>query len=179
MAFLGATFDATQVEPQGDYTPVPPGEYAVQITASEMVETKSGNGQMLKLEMEIIEGDQAGRKLFDRLNLDNPNAQAVEIAQRQLSAICHAVGRLSVQDSEELHMLPMIAVVKVDPARVGKDGKEYGPSNSIKTYKALANRGGTAQAGGFGGGGFKPAAQAAPSQPSGQAASAPWKRSAA
>lgn len=179
MAFLGATFDATQVEPQGDYTPVPPGEYAVQIIASDMVETSTKTGQMLKLEMEIIEGDQAGRKLFDRLNLDNPNAQAVEIAQRQLSAICHAVGKMSVQDSEELHMLPMIAVVKVDPPRTDKKtGKEYGPSNSIKTYKALGNAA-PAASGGFGGGGFKPAQQASTAQPSGQASSAPWKRTAA
>lgn len=178
MAFLGGTFDATQVEPQGDYTPIPPGEYKVQITSSEMVENSKKNGHFLKIEFEIIEGDQAGRKLFDRLNLDNPSAEAVEIAQRSLSAICHAVGKLSVQDSEELHMLPMIAVVKVDAPRVGKDGKEYGASNSIKTYKGLANGGGQAQAGGFGGGGFKPAQQTAQTG-SGQASTAPWKRSAA
>lgn len=179
MAFLGGTFDATQVEPQGDYTPIPPGDYKVQVIASEMKETSNHNGHMLVLEMEIIEGDQGGRKLFDRLNLDNPNAQAVEIAQRTLSAICHATGKLSVQDSEELHMIPMVAVVKVDPPRKGKDGKEYGASNSIKTYKAIE----TAQAsggGGFGGGGFKPQQQAATTQQgSGQASTAPWKRAAA
>jgi hypothetical protein len=173
MAFLGGTFDATQVEPQGDFTPVPPGEYKVQIVSSEMVETSSKNGHMLKLELEIVEGDQAGRKLYDRLNLDNPNAQAVEIAQRTLSAICHAVGKLSVQDSEELHMLPMIAVVKVDPPR-SANGKDYGPSNSVKTYKAAGN--GAPAAGGFGGGGFKPQTNQAGS---GQASSAPWKRNAA
>lgn len=174
MAFLGGTFDATQVEPQGDFTPIPPGEYKVQIISSEMVETSAKNGHMLKLELEIVEGDQAGRKLFDRLNLDNPNAQAVEIAQRTLSAICHAVGKLSVQDSEELHMLPMIAVVKVDPPR-SANGKDYGPSNSVKTYKAAGN--GAPAAGGFGGGsGFKPQTSQAGS---GQASSAPWKRNAA
>jgi hypothetical protein len=172
MAFLGGTFDATQVEPQGDYTPVPPGEYKVQIISSEMVETSAKTGHMLKLEMEIIEGDQAGRKLFDRLNLDNPNQQAVEIAQRTLSAICHATGKLSVQDSEELHMIPMVAVVKVDPPRTS-NGKEYGPSNAIKAYKA-AGGGAPAQQSGFGSFGTKPAAQ-----PSGRAASAPWKRNAA
>ena len=172
MAFLGGTFDATQVEPQGDFTPVPPGEYKVQITSSEMVETSAKTGHMLKLELEIVEGDQAGRKLYDRLNLDNPNSQAVEIAQRQLSAICHAVGKLSVQDSEELHMLPMIAVVKVEPPR-SANGKEYGPSNSIKTYKASGN-GAPAQSG-FGGSGFKPSAPSG----SGTANTAPWKRAAA
>lgn len=171
MAFLGGTFDASQVEPQGDFTPVPPGEYKVQIISSEMVETSAKTGHMLKLELEIIEGDQAGRKLYDRLNLDNPNSQAVEIAQRTLSAICHAVGKLSVSDSEELHMLPMIAVVKVDPPR-NANGKEYGPSNSVKTYKAAG-----AGAPASGGGGFKPGP--AQNAGSGQAASAPWKRQAA
>jgi hypothetical protein len=170
MAFLGGTFDATQVEPQGDYTPVPPGEYKVHIIASEIVENSARTGHMLKLEIEILEGDQAGRKLYDRLNLENPNAQAVEIAQRTLSAICHAVGRLSVQDSEELHGIPMIAVVKVDPPR-SANGKDYGPSNSVKTYKALNA---AAPAAAKPASGFKPAPAAASG-----GATPPWKRNAA
>lgn len=177
MAYLGGNFDATQVEPSGDYTPVPPGEYRVQIISSEMVETNSRNGHMLKLEIEITDGDQAGRKLIDRLNLDNPNAQAVEIAQRTLSAICHATGKLSVSDSAELHMIPMVAVVKVDPPR-SANGKEYGPSNSIRTYKKMD---GAPVASGFaGGGGYKPDATTtvAPASKAG-AGAAPWKRNAA
>lgn len=167
MAFLGGTFDASQVEPQGDYTPIPPGEYKVQIISSEMVETNAKTGSMLKLELEIVEGDQAGRKLFDRLNLDNPTATAVEIAQRTLSAICHAVGKLSVSDSEELHMLPLIAVVKVEPAKPYKDrnGNEQpgSPSNSVKTYKAAGAAAPAAS------GGFKPAAPA-------PAKTSPWAK---
>lgn len=170
MAFLGGTFDASQVEPQGDFTPIPPGEYKVQIEASEMVENSAKTGSMLKLELVIVEGDQAGRKIFDRLNLDNPNAQAVEIAQRTLSAICHAVGRLSVQDSDELHGLPMIAVVKVEPGRT-HNGKEYGPSNAIKTYKPINGGGATASAKPAAKGGFTPAPAAS--------GSAPWKKQAA
>ena len=176
MAYFGGSFDASQVEPKGDYRPVPPGEYKVQITSSEFCQTSTGNGHQLKLELEILEGDQAGRRLYDRLNLDNPNAQAVEIAQRTLSAICHAVGKLSVQDSEELHMLPMIAVVVVKPERTGRDGRTYSASNEIKTYKGL----GAVQekSGGFSSGGMK-SANTAPTAGSGQSASAPWKRSAA
>lgn len=170
MAFLGGTFDATQVEPTGDFTPVPPGEYKVQIISSEMVENSKKTGHMLKLELEVTDGDQAGRKLFDRLNLDNPNQQAVEIAQRTLSAICHAVGKLSVQDSEELHMIPMVAVVQVDPPRTA-NGKEYGPSNSIKTYKAASGNAPAAS------GGFTPSS--APSGGGQTASTPPWKRSAA
>ena len=86
MAQLGGMFDATQVEPQGDYTPIPPGDYTVQIVTSQMVETSNRNGHMLKLELEILDGEHAGRRLYDRLNLENPNRQAVEIAQRAMQA---------------------------------------------------------------------------------------------
>jgi hypothetical protein len=178
MAFLGGTFDANQVEPQGDYTPITPGEYKVHILSSEMVETTKRDGHMLKLELEIIEGESAGRKLFDRLNLDNPNAQAVEIAQRQLSAICHATGKLTVQDSEELHGIPMLAVVKVDPPRTGRDGKEYGASNSIKAYKPIGSA--APATGGFGAGTSAPARSGfTPSASAGTAKSPPWKSKAA
>jgi hypothetical protein len=162
MAALGGVFDATQVEPQGEYTPIPAGEYKVQIITSEMVANKAETGQMLKLELEIMEGQQSGRKIFDRLNLDNPNMTAVEIAQRQLSAICHAVGQLSVQDSEQLHFKPMIAAIVVTPPK-----GEYGAGNNIKTYKPI----GSAPAAS----GFAPAAR----QATAPAGDAPWKRAAA
>jgi len=163
MAQLGGVFDATQVEPQGEYTPIPAGEYKVQIITSEMVENKAQTGTMLKLELEIMEGEQSGRKLFDRLNLDNPNAQAVEIAQRALSAICHAVGVLSVQDSEELHFKPMIAVIVVTPPK-----GEYGAGNNIKTYKQVGEAAPAAKSG------FTASKPAAAS-----GGAAPWKRAAA
>ena len=127
MANLGATFDATTVEPTTPFEPLPPGRYIVQIVASEMRSTRDGSGQFLWLELDVIEGEHLGRKLWDRLNLINPNAQAVEIAQRTLSAICHAAGKLQVQDSEELHLIPMLADVKVQPPRNG-----YDASNKVR-----------------------------------------------
>jgi hypothetical protein len=127
MANLGATFDATTVEPNKPFEPLPPGRYLVQIVTSEMRPTKDGMGQYLWLEMDVLEGEFAGRKLFDRLNLVNGNPTTVEIAQRTLSAICHAIGRMQVQDSEELHLVPMIADVKVKPP---KDG--YDASNTMR-----------------------------------------------
>jgi hypothetical protein len=135
MANLGGTYTADPNNVQGDYSPVPPGEYLVHIVDSDMVETSAKTGHYLKLEMEILDGEQQGRKLFDLLNIDNTTQQAVDIAQLTLTAICVGVGKVSISDSTELHGTPMIAVVKVDPARTGADGKEYGPSNSIRTYK--------------------------------------------
>ena len=127
MADFGHIFDASQIEPSTAYEVLPPGKYLAQIVNSEMRPTRDGMGQYLYLEIDILEGQYAGRKLFDRLNLSNPNPSAVEIAQRTLSSICRAVGRLQVNNSEQLHLVPFVADVKVRPPR-----GEYGESNSIR-----------------------------------------------
>ena len=127
MARLGETFDATTVEPHKPLEALPPGRYVVQIVNSEMRPTKDGMGQYLWLELDVLEGEYAGRKLFDRLNLINANPTTVEIAQRTLSAICHAVGKMQVDDSEQLHLIPLIADVKVQPPKNG-----YDASNTLR-----------------------------------------------
>lgn len=127
-------FDATQVAPNEPFAVLPAGKYIVQVEASEMKPTKNGDGQYLWLELSILDGEHAGRKLFDRLNLVNQSQQAVEIAQRTLSAICHATGQLHVSDSEQLHGRPMVATVRVRPGRMDS-GKQFDASNEIRGYE--------------------------------------------
>lgn len=126
MARFDTSFDATSVEPTTAYELLPAGKYKAQIVESEMRVTKNGMGQFLWLMLDILEGEHKGRKIFDQLNLVNPNPTTVEIAQRTLSAICHATGRLQVNDSEELHLIPMTIQVKIRPPKNG-----YGESNAI------------------------------------------------
>ena len=104
MANLGTTFDASTVDPTSSYDVLPPGQYVVQIVQSEMRPTKNGQGQLLALELDILEGDHVGRKLFDRLNLVNPNAQTVEIAQRTETAaqFVEAMTELGVSAKHEV-----------------------------------------------------------------------------
>ena len=125
-------FDATQVSPESQFNPVPNGDYPVVITDSEMKTTNDGTGQYLQLTLEIIEGHYKGRKVWDRLNLVNKNTTAVEIAQRALSQICHAVQVLKVDDSAQLHGKPLVAKLAVRPASGG-----YDESNDVKEYKAM------------------------------------------
>ena len=170
MANLGTTFDASSVEPTVSFEVLPPGKYLVQIVNSEMRPTKDGLGRYLHFELDVLEGSHAGRKLFDRLNLVNGNPQTVEIAQRTLSAICHATGRMQVQDSEELHLIPMIADVTVAPPKNG-----YPESNRIR-YRARSEAAPQPRAT------TAPQAQTTSAQPAKSSAagfaSAPWKRSA-
>lgn len=105
-------FDANQVEPSSDLDPIPAGKYLAVITESEMAPNKAGTGHYLKLTFQVIEGQFKNRLLWTRLNLDNPNATAVQIARGELSAICRAVGVLAPSDSVELHNLPLVIHVK-------------------------------------------------------------------
>ncbi len=160
MARFDTAFDATGIEPTTGYDVLPAGKYRAQIVESEMRVTRNGMGQFLWLMLDIIEGQYQGRKLFDQLNLVNSNPQTVEIAQRTLSAICHATGKLQVNDSVDLHLVPMTIQVGVKPP---KDG--YSEKNTIRYLvpeKAPA----------------APAYQAAPavSQAPAAPAAAPWNR---
>lgn len=130
MAQFGGEFDATTVEPSAPMEVIPDAFYPMVISASKWEKTKKGDGVYLELTLTVVDGPMKGRKVWDRLNLQNPNTQAVEIAQRTLSAICHATGVLKVTDSSQLHDLPMEVKVIV------KQG-EKGPMNEVKGYKKL------------------------------------------
>ena len=126
-------FNAEEVEPLGSFEPLPIGEYTVIISASEMKDTKNKEGKYLQLVYDVVDDSEyRGRKLFDRLNLENKNATAKEIAQRALSSICRSVGVMHPKDSEELHDKPFVVKVGIRPG-----DENYQPTNTVKEYKAL------------------------------------------
>lgn len=131
MSFNFSTFNAAEVEPAQSYDVLPAGTYIAIIEASEMKPTKSG-GEQLVLTFQIVDGEHEGRKVWGRLNLKNANPKAEEIAMRELSAICRAIGVLTPKDSSDLHDKPLQIKVKVRPA----DG-QYAASNEVNGYEPL------------------------------------------
>ncbi|MFZ5828807.1 MAG: DUF669 domain-containing protein [Planctomycetota bacterium] len=127
MAELGG-FDANNYQPTS-FDVLPNGEYEVVIVGSELKPTKAGNGRYLELTLQVLNGEYQNRKLFDRLNIFNPNQQAQDIARGMLSAICRAVGVLTPKDSSELHNKPLRVKIKV------KSDAEYGDRNEITAYR--------------------------------------------
>ena len=105
-------FNANEVEPTTGYDAIPAGEYPAVITDSEMKATKAGTGEYLKLTFQVVGGPYKNRLLWTRLNLDNPNEKAVQIARGELSAICRAVEVPEPKDSSELHDRPLLITVK-------------------------------------------------------------------
>lgn len=165
-------FDARQVAPATGTEPVPAGWYKVVIDESEMKPTKAGDGYYLKLRYNIMDGQFANRKIFGNINLQNPNQQATEIGLKQLSAVAHAVQVLLVQDSQQLHNIPLKIKVKV---RTDKTG-EYDPNNEITRWANINEQTDDTAAPAAGAPAFAPAAGAAPGFPGGASAPVmqPW-----
>ncbi len=158
---LGAAFDADAVEPQQSFDLLPAGTYTVEITETDVNETKSGTGTLLKVVHRVIDpAEHAGRLLWNRINLRNQNQQAEQIGQAQLSALCRAAGIGVLEDSDDLIGAVVRAKVVIRPARDGYDAQ-----NEVKGYES-ANA-------------SKPPvkAAAAPSKPA--AKSPPWAKKAA
>ena len=169
MAFLGQAFDLNSVEPAEDLQPIPSGEYVAIITDSEVKATKTNSGEYLELTHQVIEGEYKGRLVWGRLNIINVNPKAQQIAQQQLSSICHALGiQQAITDSEELHNRPLVIRVEYVP-----ENGQYRAKNEIKAWKGLPDQPAPARA-----------APRAPAQAPRQAAPAapstpPWRAGAA
>lgn len=134
-------FDANTVEPTGEFETIPAGKYLATIVESENKPNKAGTGSYLQLTFQILDGPYKNRFLWARLNLNNPNATAVQIARAELSAICRAVGVMAPRDSVELHNLPLVINVK---CRKRKDDGEM--ENVIRGYAKKEAAGAAQQA---------------------------------
>jgi len=135
------SFNARTVEPASTMDPVPTDWYKCVITNSEVKPTSKNDGHYINFEIQIIEGQFAKRKGFDKVNIDNPNPVAVEIGYRTLSAICHATNVLDLQDTTQLHNIPLMVKFSLRPAGLGADNKHYEATNEIKGYKAVGGAG--------------------------------------
>ena len=152
-------FDASTVAPSESLEAIPAAWYNMVIDQSELKPTKDGNGAYLELRFSVMDGQYAGRKVFDRLNIRNSNPVAQEIAFKSLSAICHAVGMLQVADSSQLHNRPLKVKVSVRAAQ-----GDYEASNEVKGYKNINDPVGNA-APAAGAAPWSPPPQQAPQQP--------------
>lgn len=126
-------------ERMSEFGIMPSIHYLGHIKKSEIKKTKAGTGKRLNMQVEIECSEEEGfdeatckyksRLAFIGLNIQNPSAQAVEIAQRELTSICDACGIDELEDSEELHDITFGFKLGIEK---GTDG--YEDKNVIKKY---------------------------------------------
>lgn len=123
--FGDAGFDTASVEPQGDFPVYPPNKYLCLIERACVKPTKTRTGYGIEIELMIQEDEFKNHKLWDWINIENSNAQCVEIGLRQAAALGQACGIPALKDSAQLVNQFVIAHVIV------KNNQ-----NEIRTYSA-------------------------------------------
>lgn len=136
MALLDMQFDQTEIQDahKNDFDPIPAGTYTAEITRSEIKDNASGSGNRLSLGLKIIDGTHAGRLIFQDITLRNNNQIAQQIGRKQMAQLVSACGKSSVQDSSDLHGIPMEIKVAI---KIDKTG-QYDPTNEVKKFAAIA-----------------------------------------
>lgn len=139
---------------------LPPGKYKGVIVDTSAEQSTKGGG-FLKFTLTPIEGPLAGQKHDDRLNLHHTNPQTVEIANKQLSAYCHVLGKYQFNDTQELVNIPFCFEVGYQK---GEEPSEAKPNGGYTEVKAIFDINGNAP----GKAGAGPAAQPQQAQPPAQ-----------
>ncbi len=128
---MGGAFDPSQYEAR-DNSPLPAGEYPLEIEKAEVRKTKNGEGLGANVTFEVAGPTHTGRKVFVWFNLRHSNEVAEKIGQSEFAALCKAVGLVAVQDTDEL-------LGKTFLGKVGIDRKDPN-ANRILSYKPLSGQ---------------------------------------
>lgn len=132
MALLDTTF-VTDEEKDAGFTLIPNNTVCtVIIKESEIKTTRAGNGEYIKITMEVMDDEHSGAKLWHNFNVVNPNEKAVQIGRGQLKRLNQILGISELQDTTELHGQPFRVLTQI---KKGQDG--YDDTNVVKKFLPL------------------------------------------
>ena len=135
MAELDFVFDPNTIEDRPDFGLFPVGEYIAEVTGSDYKITKSGNGKYIELEFTILDGEYAGRKYWDRLNVRNENKVAMDIANSSMKDLMKAIGKPNepCSNTNMLHGIPVKLKIGISKR------KDTGEDQNKVNYKSLGS----------------------------------------
>ena len=143
-------FDARNVPPSQGGSAHPAGMFDFSISNTYLKATKDNTGEMLVVELTSPAGS-----IEKRYNVINPSPQAVEIAHKELSALCHAVGIFHVAFPKNPDGSPVMQMaghtlrggrgrMEVAP-QTDKEGKPNGYMEVKKVFDVHGNEPGKAR----------------------------------
>ena len=143
MPLLPHEFNAGEYEPVQERSLLPADEYIVEVVDADVVETKNGDGQYVSVEYELIDCEQngvyVGRHYWHKFNLVNNSAAAQDIAERQFTSFCMAIGKMIVKHTDELLNTPALIIkIKVKKAKQNQIDAGYpDDTNETVAWKKL------------------------------------------
>lgn len=105
-------FNPMDYDPSQSAGQLPVGQHIVVVTGAEVKATKECTGGYLQLFLKVVQGESMGATGAWNLNLYNNSVKAVEIANKQMSALCYAIGVFAViNDASQLFDKPFMVEV--------------------------------------------------------------------
>jgi hypothetical protein len=140
MAKLNQTYNINDLpddESSGDFMSLPAGDYHVRITQADIQPTRAGDGQLIKLRLDVLGPTYQGRVLFKHINIQNRNADAERIGRKELRSIMTALGLTQLTDTDQLINRQMLVKVKVIKSKNPEYGDANGNENTVSGYGAI------------------------------------------
>lgn len=125
---LDFDFDAdTYVPVLNEFSLLPIGDVTAMIVKSDYGATAAGNGKVIKLVLDILDGPSKGRKIFSNLCVKHTNPKTENIANAHFQELLKACGvPRTNRKLSPLHNIPItVRVALGKDSRTGKDQNEY------------------------------------------------------
>ena len=129
MVFLGRTYNPAEIPEDNTFTPIPAGWYTARIVSADLTTTKRGDGEYIKLRLDVTGPSHAGRVVFSNINIKNASPKAEEIGVKQLASIGRAINSGPISDTTQL--IGGVVEIKVTISK----SDEYDDRNEVKAYR--------------------------------------------
>jgi len=113
------------------FSPVPAGDYQVEIKKVEAKETRAKTGAYFSFRFDILGPTNAGRIIFCNVNVKNPSTQAENIGRGQLKNIMKAINIDDVAHTDQFVGGKLVITVGIEKS------DKYGDSNTVLAFKPL------------------------------------------
>lgn len=130
MAYIGETLSLDTLPTPDNFEPLPAGNYVVEVIESDVVDTKTGLGRQMKLTLKVVEGDFDGRRVWANIMVRHQNETAQRIGQQVIASLISAAGIGPIDNTEDLHGIPVIAKVVIEHDKSG----QFEPRNTVKGF---------------------------------------------
>jgi len=131
MAILSAEIlEGVRTAEVQDFTPLPKGDYTLQVAKTALKPTKDGRGQYINVEFTVLGPKYQGRKLFTNFNVLNSSAEATRIGRQQLKSLILSAGVPAEQVTDTEQLIGMTCGARVDT----EENEQYGAQNRIKRF---------------------------------------------
>ncbi|WP_158089432.1 DUF669 domain-containing protein [Magnetofaba australis] len=141
-------FGVDMASVEDSFTPIPEGDYVLRAIDQKLKGTKDGNGQLVSVTFEVVDGPHAKRQVYENFNVRNSNTQTVQIALRAIKGWIKATGgsgdeRLTMGLIRSLEGREFLGHVYVEPAKGQWDAKNrirFGKCKPVQNSAAPAQQ---------------------------------------